>query len=163
MSNMDGTDQGSATGDAGQTQPGWYPDPSNGQLRWWDGSQWGQFQQAGGAPVPMAQGSGGDPKTMAMLAHLLGAFTGFVGPVIIYATSGDKDPFVKESAAEATNFHLTILIGYLISFVLMIVLIGFLTYLLLFVASVAFSIIGAMAANKGEMYRYPWSIKFLKA
>jgi uncharacterized protein len=153
---------GTPSDTGGDTPPGWYPDP-NGQLRWWDGQQWGEVQ----AQVPQAQpgvgaqGAGGtDPKTLAMLAQLLGLI-GFLGPLIIYLVNGDKDPFVKHHAAESLNFQLTVLIGYLVSGVLMIVLIGFITFLVIWVAAIALTIIAAMAANRGEWYRYPISIRMV--
>jgi hypothetical protein len=146
---------------SGQQAPGWYPDPQSGQLRWWDGQQWGQFQQQAGAPAPVAGGGVANPQQTAALAHYLGLI-GFIGPLIIYLTSGKQDRYVEDQSVEALNFHLTILIGYVISGVLMLVLIGFLTWIVCVAASVIYSIIGGMAASKGEWYRYPFSIKFVK-
>lgn len=154
---------------SGQQTPGWYPDPQSGQLRWWDGQQWGQFAegaQPGSAPAPteyaQATSAVQNPQQMAMIAHFLGAVTGFLGPLIIYLTSGKQDPYVEDQSVEALNFHLTILIGYVISAVLFIVIIGIFTYLICLAVSVIFSILGGMAAQKGEWYRYPFSIKFVK-
>jgi uncharacterized Tic20 family protein len=138
----------------GQPPPGWYPD-QQGAMRWWDGQQWGAT-----APVPMAA-TGTDPKTLAMLAQLLGIFTGFLGPLIIYLVSGDKDRFVKHHSAEALNFHLTVLIAYLVSFVLMLVLIGFLLFFVVWVLALVFSIQATIAANRGEWYRYPINIRMV--
>jgi uncharacterized Tic20 family protein len=152
---------GTSSGTGGNPPPGWYPDP-DGQVRWWDGQQWGQAQGQMPQPAAGAQTGGGtDPKTLAMLAHLLGLLTGFLGPLIIYLVSGDKDPFVRHHAAEALNFQLTVLIGYLVSAVLMIILIGFLTFFAIWVAAIALSIIAAIAANRGEWYRYPISIRMV--
>jgi uncharacterized Tic20 family protein len=160
--------QEQAAAAAGQAPPGWHPDPASGRMRWWDGQQWGPFQDegaGGAAPAPMAAtGAGGNPRTMAMLAHVLGIFTGFIGPLIIYATqSNNGDPFVKDQSAEALNFHICVSIAYVVSFVLMIVLIGFLTFFVVWIGAIVFSIMGAIAANKGEWYRYPISYRFVKA
>jgi uncharacterized Tic20 family protein len=134
--------------------PGWYPD-QQGTTRWWDGQQWG-------APAPVAvPGGGTDPKTLAMLAQLLGIFTGFLGPLIIYLTNGDKDPYVKHHSAEALNFHLTVLIAELVSAVLMLVLIGFLMFFAVWIGALVFSIQATIAANRGEWYRYPICIRFV--
>ncbi len=132
--------------------PGWYPDPQ-GVTRWWDGQQWGQ-------PAPVG-GGGADPKTMAVLAHVLGILTGFLGPLIIYLVNGDKDRYVRHHSAEALNFQLTVLIAYLVSFVLMIVLIGFLLFFVVWVLSIVFCIQAAIAANRGEWYRYPINIRMV--
>ena len=141
------------------TPPGWYPDPQ-GMTRWWDGQQWGQ---AAPAAVPATQqgGGGADPKTMAVLAQVLGIVTGFLGPLIIYLVNGDKDRYVKHHSAEALNFQLTVLIAYLVSFVLMLVLIGFLLFFVVWVLAIVFGIQAAIAANRGEWYRYPINIRMV--
>lgn len=140
-----------------QAPPGWYPDAS-GQMRWWDGHQWGQVQSA---TAPVASTGTTDPKSMAMLAQLLGIFTGFVGPLIIYLVSGDKDPFVKHHSAEALNFQITLVIAYVVSFVLMLVLIGFLLFFVVWIASLVFMIQATIAANRGEWYRFPINIRLV--
>ncbi len=144
--------------------PGWYPD-SYGATRWWDGQQWGQAA----TPAQATTGGTSDPKTMAVLAQVLGILTGWLGPLIIYLINGDKDRFVKHHSAEALNFHLTVLIAYLVSVVvsvvLMFVVIGFVLIFLLplaiWVASLVFGIQAAMAANRGEWYRYPINIRMV--
>jgi uncharacterized Tic20 family protein len=141
----------------GQTPPGWYPDQS-GQMRWWDGQQWGQAAQ----PQAQATGGGGtDPKTMAMLAQLLGIFTGFLGPLIIYLINGEKDPYVRHHSAEALNFQITLFIGYLASFALMLVLIGFITFFVVWIGGLVLMIMATMAANRGEWYRYPINLRLV--
>src|SRR5262249_16082189 len=131
------------------------------------GQQWGPFQDqgaAGAAPAPMAAtGAGGNPRTMAMLAHVLGIFTGFIGPLIIYATqSNNGDPFVKDQAAQALNFHIRDSIPVVVSSVLILALIGIILLPIVWIGAVIFSIMGAMAANKGEWYRYPITYRFVK-
>ena len=44
----------------------------------------------------------------------------------------------------------------------MFVIIGFITYPLVWVLSIVFSIMGAIAANKGQVYKYPLTIAFIK-
>jgi uncharacterized Tic20 family protein len=167
MSNMDGTDQGSGTG---QTQPGWYPDPSNGQLRWWDGSQWGQFQSADAVPMATAPGTVNPSASQAALAHYLGAGLlfltcglGWLGPLIIYMGQGaTNDAYVKDQAREALNFQITIAGALIISSILTIVVIGLALLPIVWIVGVIFGVIGGMAASKGESYRYPFSIKLVK-
>lgn len=135
--------------------PGWYPD-GHGQLRWWDGSTWGPVAEA--APQPAAAPN----TTMAALAHVLGLFTGFLGPLVLYAVADRNDPFARDQAAEALNFQLTVLIGMVISFVLMIVLVGFLLFFVIFIVDFIFCIMAAIAASRGEWYRYPINIRMVK-
>jgi uncharacterized Tic20 family protein len=161
---------------SGQATPGWYPDPTNGQLRWWDGQQWGQYAEGAQAPAVqpvMAGVAGGLPadqaRNQAGLAHLLGAFLGWVGPLIILLTSGAKDPFVKDQATEALNFHITLagvyIILYIVGFVLLFVLVGIFVFLLIpvvWVVQLVYGFIGYQAANKGEYYRYPFAVRMVK-
>jgi uncharacterized Tic20 family protein len=146
-----------------QAIAGWYPDPETGRPRWWDGQQWGAFQQVEGTlPVaPAAPMGAGDARQQAALAHYLGVI-GFIGPLIIYMTSADKDPFVKDQATEALNFHLTVLIGWVVCSVLACVVIGLFLMPVLWIAEIVLSVMGGMAASRGEWYRYPFNIRMVK-
>lgn len=48
-------------------------------------------------------------------------------------------------------------IAYVVSFIGMFLLIGFLLLPILYIASIVYSIMAGMAANKGETYRYPFT------
>jgi len=158
----------------GQTAPGWYPDPTNGQLRWWDGAQWGQFaeqQQAGGVPAPAPAAAGGtNPTSSASMAHYLGAGLcfltcgglGWLGPLIIYLGQGKTDPYVKDQSAEALNFQLMVLIGTIVSYVLMFVLIGFATIFIVWLIGCILPLMAGGAAGRGEAYRYPFNLRMVK-
>lgn len=139
------------------TPPGWYPDGSGG-TRWWDGQNWGA---PAAVPTPAASAPVSDPKTMAMLCHLLGIFTGFLGPLIMYLVYGERDPFVRHHAAESLNFQITLTIGFVICFVLAFVLIGFLLLPVLIVGGLVFEIIGCLRANAGEWWRYPINLRLV--
>ncbi|MDQ2687325.1 MAG: DUF4870 domain-containing protein [Armatimonadota bacterium] len=92
---------------------------------------------------------------MAMVAHILGIFTAFIGPLIIYFIKKDQSKFVANQAMQATIFQAAIFIGYIIGGVLAFIGIGFLINLALWIVSIVFAIIGGMAANKGQLYSYP--------
>ncbi len=141
----------------GSAPPGWYPDGS-GQQRWWTGSEWGQ--PLAGQPSP-APASSTDPKTLAMLAQLLGIFTGFLGPLVIYLMNGDKDPFVRHHSAEALNFQITLFIAYMVSAVLILVLIGLVLLPVIWIVSLVFMIQATIGANRGEWYRYPVNLRLV--
>ncbi|MCO5313569.1 MAG: DUF4870 domain-containing protein [Microthrixaceae bacterium] len=144
------------------TPPGWYPD-STGSQRYWDGTQWTEHL-APGAPQHggmQPYGGGGDDTTFATLVHILALFTSFIGPLIIYLVKGEESPFVKHHAAEALNFGITVFIAYAVSAVLMIVLIGFVLFPLVAIWSIVMPIIAALAANKGEWYRYPLTLRLV--
>jgi uncharacterized protein len=114
-------------------------------------------------PVPM---SPADQRTWAILTHLspfLAAFVAlsFLGPLILYMIFKDRGAFIRHHSAEALNFQLTMWIGLLISFPLMLVGIGFLTFAAIGLAMLIFHILGAVAAGEGRDYRYPFTIRFV--
>lgn len=114
-------------------------------------------QPEAAAPMPTK-----DECNMGMLAHLLGIFSGFIGPLIIWLIKKDESVFVDDQGKEALNFQLTVLIAYFISIVLMFFCIGYFTFLAAWIVSIIFSVMGTMAASKGERYRYPVSIRMIR-
>ena len=105
-----------------------------------------------------------DQKTMGMLAHVLGIFFCFVGPLVIWLMNKDKPDaaFVNDQAKEAVNFQITLAIGYLVSGVLMIILIGVFLYMALVLVNVILGIMAALKANEGVEYRYPFALRLIK-
>jgi uncharacterized Tic20 family protein len=107
-----------------------------------------------------------DEKLWATLIHLsplVASFVGlpFLGPLIGYLVLRDRGPFVRWHTAQALNFQLTVLIGYVVSLLLAIVIIGFFMLIAVWVVSIVFMIIAAVAANRGEYYKYPMTIAFV--
>ena len=98
---------------------------------------------------------------MAMLIHVSAIFTGFVGPLIIWLIKKDESAFIDRHGKTALNFSITLMIAYFVSAILILVLIGILMIFALMVVGIVFPIIAAIAANKGEEYTYPLSIKFI--
>jgi len=96
-----------------------------------------------------------EDKTMAMLAYVLGIVTGFLGPLVIWLMKKDQSKFVGYHALQALLLHAVVTLGYILSAVLFIVIIGFFTMPLFGVLSLVFSIIAGLAANRGEMYEIP--------
>ena len=104
-----------------------------------------------------------DDKNVAMLAHLLAAFFGFLPPLILWLMHKDKagKDFVCDQAKEALNFQITVILVF-VSCLLMIVLIGILLFWLVLAANFVLCIIAAIAASKGTAYRYPFALRLIK-
>ena len=96
-----------------------------------------------------------DDKTMAMLAYILGIFTGFIGPLVLWLVKKDQSKFIAYHSLQALLLHAVVTIGYVLSSVLVVVFIGFLTYPAFFVLGLVFSILAGLAANKGDWYDIP--------
>jgi uncharacterized Tic20 family protein len=150
--------------------PGWYPDPYGGpSFRYWDGARW---TDAVSSAIPPAASAASDTTTWAMAAHLTALaalFVGmpFVGPLVIFLVKKDN-PFVRRHAAEALNFNLSIMLYTvvlaIVTFILLFVLVGVLLiplFVLLFAGWIIFVIVAAVAASRGEEYRYPLTIHFV--
>jgi len=111
--------------------------------------------------IPQSSSPSKDDINLALLAHLLGIVTGFVGALILWLVKKDS-PFVTHHSLEALNFQITMAIAYVVCWLLMFIVIGILLMPLLFIGNLVFCILAAMAASRGEMYRYPFALRLLK-
>ncbi|MCU1507668.1 MAG: uncharacterized protein QOG18_249 [Microbacteriaceae bacterium] len=103
-----------------------------------------------------------DEKLWATLVHVGGIFFNFLPALIGFLILKDRGPFVRQHTATALNFQITLAIAFLVGGILTIILVGFLVILAASVANIVFSILAALAANRGEAYEYPLAIKFVK-
>lgn len=103
-----------------------------------------------------------DSKNMGMLCHLLGLFTSFVGPLILWLIKKDEDKFVDDQGKEALNFQITVILASIASGILSLVCIGFLIGIAVGIGDIVFCILASVAASKGENYRYPVSLRLVK-
>jgi uncharacterized protein len=120
-------------------------------------NQPGYPQSAGQAPV-----SESDEKTWGLLAHISIPFIGFVGPLIVYLVYKDRSPWLKDTSTEALNFSILYTIASVICSILISLLIGAILLPIVFIAALIFCILGALAANRHELYRYPVNWRIIK-
>jgi len=118
-------------------------------------------------PPPIISSVPQDERTLALVAHLLGTLTWFVGSLIIWLIHKDatpSKPFVIDQAKEALNFQITIGIAYVIAVVLTVISFGILFFVptLVWIANIVFCILAAVKANNGEAYRYPFTLRLIK-
>ena len=124
-----------------------------------------QYNPPGAAPAPLSQS---DERMWATLIHIGGIIIGFISPLIGYLVLKDRSAFAREHSRTALNFQITMAIAHLANTLLGVVtlglwwLIGWLVALALWVVTIVFSIIAAIAANRGEPYKYPLTINFVK-
>lgn len=131
------------------------------------------------SPIPTAADANAAPeategtisgdKTMAMLCHLL-SFVGLLGiplgnilgPLVLWLIKKDEDPLVNATGKEVLNFQISASIYAIVCMLLAVVVIGFVLLPILLIAVVIYTIIGAMKANEGQLYRYPFTIRLIK-
>jgi hypothetical protein len=117
-----------------------------------------------------------DSKNWAMGVHLTalaGAFMGgvgsWVGPLVIWIIKREEDPFVAEHAREGLNFNITMAILVAVAFVLAFLTLGIGLIVIIPVGVViailwlVWTIQAAVAASRGQTYRYPLSLRLINS
>lgn len=112
-----------------------------------------------GQPVPLAPQ---DERQWAGLAHLLGGIFSFLAPLIIWLVFKDRSAYVDAEAKKALNFQIWVTIGLIVSSVLFIVIIGYLTYAVIWITSLVYGIKNFQAVNRGEATTYPVQAALIK-
>ncbi|MBX0298882.1 DUF4870 domain-containing protein [Cryobacterium sp. 1639] len=102
-----------------------------------------------------------DEKLWATLIHIGGILFGFLPALIGFIVLKDRGPFIRAHSATALNFQITLAIAYVVGSILTVILVGVFILAAAWILSIVFSIMAAIAANKGEWYTYPLTIKFI--
>lgn len=124
----------------------------------------------GYAAPPPATISPSQERTLGAVAHgvplvamvLSAGLLGFVGSLVIYMMYKDRGPFVRQHAANSLNVQIITGIVLLISFPLMFVLVGFVTYAGALVFAFVMHLLGAIKANNGEWWDPPMTPRFVR-
>ncbi|MGB1293759.1 MAG: DUF4870 domain-containing protein, partial [Pseudoalteromonas sp.] len=103
-----------------------------------------------------------------MLCHL-SALAGFIipmgsviGPLVVWLIKKEDMPLVAEHGRKSLNFQITMLIAYIVCFILMIVAIGAILLPIVAIFSFIMVVIGAIKTNDGKPFNYPFSINLIK-
>lgn len=124
------------------------------------------FNEATTPPPAPTGAAPQEDRTMALITHLLGIITCFVGPLIIWLINKDKSDkaFLNDQAKESLNFQITIVIAYIVAYILMAVTLGLLFFLPLLVGlgNLVLCILAGIKANEGVAYRYPFALRLIK-
>lgn len=103
-------------------------------------------------------------RNWAMLAHLLGLipfpFFNVLGPLLVWLIKKNESTFIATHARESANFQVTMLLAFFVSFWLIAILIGFFLIVALAVTNLVLVFMAAVAAKKGDSFRYPFALRF---
>ncbi len=99
---------------------------------------------------------------LSQLANVILFPIGIIVPIVLWQTQKEKMPALDAHGKMVTNWMISVTIYAIVSFILMFVLIGFLTIIAVGVMGILFPIIGGVKANNGELWEYPATIKFIK-
>lgn len=128
----------------------------------------------GRGPAPMTPADETTWSTVAHLSWVAGSFVGlpFLAPVVLFLVLRERGPFVRHHTAEALNLQLSLLVYGLglavVGGVLSVLTFGVavpvfaLAGVALVVAGVVLSVIAAVASSRGQWYRYPWTVRFVR-
>jgi uncharacterized protein len=116
-------------------------------------------QYAAAPPAPL---SDSDQRLWATLAHIGPIIIGFVAPLVIWLIYKDRGRYVADQAKEALNFQITVTIAATISSILIFAIIGLVLLPIVLIAALVLMIMAAIAANKGQAYRYPVTLRLVR-
>jgi len=113
-------------------------------------------------PWGMEQGAFITLMHLSQLAGYLIPYAGLALPVIMWAMNKDWNEEIDRHGKVILNWMITMVIASIVCTVLMLVLIGFVGLAIIAVVNLVFVIIGAVKANQGELWSYPFSLKIIK-
>ena len=118
---------------------------------------------------PPAPSTSSDIRTWCVLCHasaLLGLFFHFLGhilgPLVVWLMKRGDSPEIDAHGKESLNFQISMLIYDAIAAILCFILIGIPILIALWVLNTVLVIIASVKAGEGQLYRYPFTIRFIK-
>ena len=99
---------------------------------------------------------------LSALAGLLFPFGSVIGPLIVWLVKKEEMPLVAEHGRKSLNFQLTMMIAYIVCFMLMFVVIGVILLPLVALFSLIMVVVSAIKAHDGKEVKYPMAIEFIK-
>ena len=104
----------------------------------------------------------------AMMTSLWAGVAGAIAALIVWMLVRDKSAFATEHAKEALNFNLSMFIYAVVSVLVVVftlgigIIVALPVWIVLGLAWLIFTIIAAIKAYDGQMYRYPLTIRLFK-
>jgi uncharacterized Tic20 family protein len=99
---------------------------------------------------------------LSTFAGLLVPFGSVIGPLTVWLTRRDRDPFIDQAGREALNFGITITIYGAVALVAALMLVGIPLLVLGVIAWVVVASLAATKASQGQAYRYPLTLRLVR-
>jgi uncharacterized Tic20 family protein len=122
----------------------------------------------GGNETPGAAAVDPQVRNTAVAAHL-STFAGLVlpfgsviGPLAVWLTRRDRDPFIDQAGREALNFGISIAIYGLVVLVAALMLVGIPLLIAGVISWVVLASLAAVKASQGQSYRYPLTMRLVR-
>ncbi len=116
------------------------------------------------AEAPPVKPLTSEQKLFALCAYLIPLLTSsnFIAPLVIWLLKKDEDAYVEQHAKESLNFQISFAIYVIVAWMSLIIGIGMLLFPAVAITYLVFAIIAGVNAYKGEAYRIPVCIRFIK-
>ena len=107
-------------------------------------------------------------RTTAMAAHLstfaglIVPFGSVIGPLAVWLTRRDRDPFIDQAGREALNFGISIAIYGPVLLVAALLLVDIPLLIAGVIAWVVLASLAAAKASEGQAYRYPLTLRLVR-
>ena len=98
-----------------------------------------------------------------IVANLLsGGILGIIGVRVYMLMNKDMKPEAKTICYDIINFNLSFIIYFIVGFLSLFILVGFVLLPILYIAWIILMVVGAVKHFAGERYTYPMVIQFIK-
>jgi len=105
-----------------------------------------------------------EQRTFALCSYLIPLVTSttFIVPLIIWLLKKGEDVYVEKHAKESLNFQISYVIYAFVAWLSVFLVVGALLLPAVIIAYMVFSIVASVRAYKGEEYKIPLCIRFIK-
>jgi hypothetical protein len=117
--------------------------------------------------IPHAANLTSEERNFSVAAHL-GAFAFFlfplgniVAPLLLWLFKRRDSRFIEQHALEALNFQISMTLYGLAASLLILIVIGFALLAVLTAIDLGLAIFAALHASRGELYRYPFTLRLI--
>jgi uncharacterized protein len=114
-------------------------------------------------PSPSEPVASSNDRNLAMLTHLSGFVLYLIVPLIVWLLHKDRPDkvYLTGEAKEALNFQITMVLAWIVCWILQVILIGFLLMAVLWFVNLIFCIIAAVKVSSDGHYRYPFALRLV--
>jgi uncharacterized Tic20 family protein len=99
---------------------------------------------------------------LSLFAGLVVPLLGLIAPFVIWQVKKEELPGIDPHGLIVMNWIISLIIYGIAFFVLSFLLIGIPFLIALAIAAIVYPILGGIRASRGQVWRYPFSLRFLK-
>jgi uncharacterized protein len=99
---------------------------------------------------------------LSTFAGLVVPFGSVIGPLAVWLSRRDRDPFIDQAGREALNFGISIAVYGLVALVAALMLVGIPLLIVGVMAWVVLASLAAVKASQGQAYRYPLTMRLVR-